>query len=313
MKKVIVTSGDRDGIGLEVSVKGLAKISTKKRPPTLLCAHVDSKISVRPVSWRNLFSQWTVAEVYGGKLSESIKTLDQMGRNDLLIHYDGIKHPSTEASWFNESVRAALRSQSISIVTGPVSKKRFLELGHGDMGHTGILRRQSQKQIFQGYVGEHFSLVLATDHVALKDVEDSLTPQTLKKAYAACLQLQSYLGRTAKKPVLVLGLNPHAGEGGLIGKFEKRLKRLPAGFLGPISPDAAFQNKHLISTPCVLAMYHDQGLIPFKMLHGQDSGFQISLGLPFIRTSVDHGTAKDIFGKNKANAGSMIEALNAVM
>ena len=112
------------------------------------------------------------------------------------------------------------------------------------------------------------------------------------------------------KKIAVLGLNPHAGEGGLIGNLEKTLfARLPKGVVGPLVPDAAFLKKNWPLYSIFVCLYHDQGLIPFKMQHGQDSGAHLTLGLAFVRTSVDHGTAVDIFNKNVANPNSMLEAI----
>ena len=115
----------------------------------------------------------------------------------------------------------------------------------------------------------------------------------------------------------LVGLNPHAGEKGLIGKFEsENLKpvltqiKKKHSVEGPLVPDAAFFDDNWKKYSTYVCLYHDQGLIPFKMVHGQDSGVHLTLGLPFIRTSVDHGTAKNIFGKNKANPNSMIEAVD---
>jgi len=122
-----------------------------------------------------------------------------------------------------------------------------------------------------------------------------------------------------KKPIAVLGLNPHAGEDSLIGTEERDIisraltealkAKIPVA--GPLVPDAAFFEENWKKYSVYLAMYHDQGLIPFKTVHGQKSGVHISLGLPFVRTSVDHGTAKDIFGKYKAIANSMLDAVQA--
>jgi 4-hydroxythreonine-4-phosphate dehydrogenase len=118
-------------------------------------------------------------------------------------------------------------------------------------------------------------------------------------------------------PIGLLGLNPHAGDSGLIGQEEqtviskamKQLFELGIPVVGPLVPDAAFQKENWGKYSTFVACYHDQGLIPFKSIHGFDSGVHLTLGLSLKRTSVDHGTAKDIFGKNKANPGSMVSAL----
>jgi 4-hydroxy-L-threonine phosphate dehydrogenase PdxA len=115
----------------------------------------------------------------------------------------------------------------------------------------------------------------------------------------------------------LLGLNPHAGEKGIIGSeegqvFSHALSSVRAAGMkvfGPLSPDAAFMKENWKQYSLYVCCYHDQGLIPFKMIHGQDDGVHVTVGLPFIRTSVDHGTAKDIFGKNRANPQSMLAAI----
>ncbi|MES2962733.1 MAG: 4-hydroxythreonine-4-phosphate dehydrogenase PdxA, partial [Bdellovibrionota bacterium] len=112
-------------------------------------------------------------------------------------------------------------------------------------------------------------------------------------------------------------LNPHAGEEGLIGESELDVHAKALAFAaekkiaveGPLVPDAAFFEKNWKRYSVFVANYHDQGLIPFKMIHGQESGIHVTMGLPFVRTSVDHGTAKDIFGKDKADPRSMYQAL----
>jgi 4-hydroxy-L-threonine phosphate dehydrogenase PdxA len=112
----------------------------------------------------------------------------------------------------------------------------------------------------------------------------------------------------------VLGLNPHSGESGLIGKEEKSiliptLRTIKDGsVVGPLVPDAAFRKENFSKFSVFVALYHDQGLIPFKLVHG-GNGAHVTLGLPFVRTSVDHGTAKDIFGKNVAESTSMEHAI----
>lgn len=217
-----------------------------------------------------------------------------------------------------QSAALLAKEGSVSgIVTGPVSKERFEALGTGHRGHTSLLAQIGGRAVYQGYIGSKMNVVLATDHVALKDVETALTSDRLKGALDAAEQLRRLLAKQkARLPIRWLGLNPHAGENGLIGTFERRLiakKVFPPSFGPPLPADSAFSHENLNSTGVYLALYHDQGLIPFKMLHGQDSGFQISLGLPFVRTSVDHGTAKDLYGKGLANPGSMIDAIKAAM
>ncbi|MEN0058579.1 MAG: 4-hydroxythreonine-4-phosphate dehydrogenase PdxA, partial [Bdellovibrio sp.] len=203
--------------------------------------------------------------------------------------------------------------------TGPLSKTLIYESGLRDMGHTDILKRVSKTQnVHMGFLGREFNVLLATAHIPLNKIAQSLTTENLSLALINANHLRKILPTSlARKPIGLLGLNPHAGEAGLIGDEEGQLfpsllsfarqHKIPVS--GPLVPDAAFLKSNWKKYSVFLALYHDQGLIPFKLVHGQQSGVHISVGLPFIRTSVDHGTAKDIFEKNKALPHSMRDAL----
>ena len=164
-----------------------------------------------------------------------------------------------------------------------------------------------------GFFGEYFNVILTSAHIPVNQIEKSLSDVLLSNAISVALDSREILdSKKRKKPIAILGLNPHAGDGGIIGDFEKNVLN---GYLnskelvGPLVPDVAFVKENWPKFSFYLAMYHDQGLIPFKTINGFDSGAHLTLGLPIKRSSVDHGTAKDIFGKNKANPGSMIEAI----
>jgi 4-hydroxythreonine-4-phosphate dehydrogenase len=169
--------------------------------------------------------------------------------------------------------------------------------------------------------GDKFNLVLATSHIPLRDMASQLTPPTIENCIQVALMSRRLLPARKKiLPVGVLGLNPHAGENGLIGTEERdmlcplirKLRNSGVEIEGPLVPDAAFLPKNLKRYSFYVALYHDQGLIPFKLLNGS-RGAQVSLGLPFVRTSVDHGTAKDIFGLNKADPSSMKFAIELAL
>ena len=171
-----------------------------------------------------------------------------------------------------------------------------------------------------GFFGKQFSVVLATGHSPLARAIIEFSPSRLTRAIAAAERLRSILPpRQAALPLALVGLNPHAGESGLIGKDEIWLTKLvrdlstSIDIVGPLVPDAAFLPPNWKRHSVYICPYHDQGLIPFKMVHGFDSGVHLTLGLPFVRTSVDHGTAKDLFGKNKAEHGSMKDALRVAI
>lgn len=300
---IAITTGDPDGIGFEVTAKALAKTGPQKNAVFFLFR--DQNQEKRQKRYFNLldqkFSRLTFKSTKSALafyyLLKSARALDTKFLFDLEL--------STSAADWVIAATVLCRDHILdSLVTAPISKTLIKKDGYNYVGHTGIFRHFFPKNpLFMGFVGNYFNVVLATDHVALSAVEKKLTPKVLRDVSGACKQLQILL--RSKKPIAYLGLNPHAGEKGIVGSFERK----HALFKNALSPDAAFLKPNWSKYSLYLALYHDQGLIPFKMIHGQDSGVHITLGLPFLRTSVDHGTAKDIYNKNVANANSMQEAL----
>lgn len=302
-----ITSGDRDGVGIEVTCKALSKIGPQASA-RLLVACADDAHATRELKKIRGFRQIHLSSCEAS-LEAATGILTDLRANEILIWRD----PGNEAAWVKSSAGLALAGKIHGIVTGPVSKGRFRKLNSKYIGHTGLLSAMAGVPVQQGYVGSKLSVVLASDHLPLSKVEKFLNRRIVLRAIENAASMRVLLPSAQKrKPIAVLGLNPHAGEDGIIGKFENRLK-LPRGVLGPLPADTAFTPASLAKYAVIVAMYHDQGLIPFKLLHGQDSGFQISLGLPFVRTSVDHGTARDIFGRDKANPGSMIDAIKGAV
>ena len=178
------------------------------------------------------------------------------------------------------------------------------------MGHTGAFRKMYPKsKMHMAFKGQHFNVLLASDHIAFENIPKFLTKKTLAEAIVNARKFKTLI--KSKKKIAILGLNPHSGEKGMLGSFEKKMMaKLPLDVVGPLVPDAAFLKANWSTYSVFICLYHDQGLIPFKLVHGQDSGVHITMGLPFIRTSVDHGTAFDIYNKNLANQASMLDAIN---
>jgi 4-hydroxythreonine-4-phosphate dehydrogenase len=219
-------------------------------------------------------------------------------------------------------VQLSLEGYFDGIVTGPLSKGVAFQLEKGDVGHTSIIRRLCNSfNPYMTFVGSHFSVVLVTDHLPLREVSATVTQERIFGAIRTAHELVSIQGLRGDIEVCVLGLNPHSGEGGLLGREEEELilpaieeaRRWGLPARGPSVPDVIFQEQFRKKYKIYVCQYHDQGLIPFKALHAQSDAFQATLGLPFIRTSVDHGTAKDIFGQNIAHSGSMETALRAAL
>jgi 4-hydroxythreonine-4-phosphate dehydrogenase len=221
-----------------------------------------------------------------------------------------------------EAGRRCLRGELAGMVTAPLNKKSVIRLGKPFTGQTEFLSdlagasRTAMMLLGKDDRERWLRVALVTTHIPLRAVSDALTPakvqQTIELAAEACNRLKLPRARVA-----VCGLNPHAGEGGEIGTEEittirpaieaARAKGLDVA--GPIPADTLFYYAYNGHYDAVVAMYHDQGLGPLKMI-GFESGINWTLGLSFVRTSPDHGTAYDIAGQNKANPSSMLAAIN---
>ena len=301
-KKILITTGDKDGIGLEVALKAFSKMGPQVGIQFIFYRSSLVKTKLKK-SLQNSFNHISVSS-----LKEALEITDKN-----LIEIVSSQSPAT---WVEEAAKACLSKKSHALVTGPLSKETIKDAGLKDIGHTGIFKRLTKtKDLYMGFFGDKFNVAIVTDHIPLKSVSKNLTAS---KIFTVVKLMNDALNSTESKKIGILGLNPHSGENGIIGHEEIELfkdlnrlsKKANIKFDGPLVPDAAFFKKNWSLYSAYIALYHDQGLIPFKMIHGQDSGVHVTLGLPFIRTSVDHGTAKDIFGKNKANPNSMIEAIH---
>ena len=211
-----------------------------------------------------------------------------------------------------------LNGEFSALVTGPVHKGIINDAGIAFTGHTEFFEeRAGAPKVVMMLATEELRVALATTHLPLKAVSDAITPDLLREVITILHDdLQNKFG-LAEPHVLVCGLNPHAGEGGHMGTEEidtiipvlEELRAKGMNLSGPLPADTLFQPKYLDHADAVLAMYHDQGL-PVLKYQGFGRGVNITLGLPFIRTSVDHGTALELAGHGKAEVGSFITALN---
>ncbi len=204
-----------------------------------------------------------------------------------------------------------------ALVTAPISKHSLYKADIRFSGHTEILAGLTGvSNAVMMFSGGYFKLALVTRHIPVKAVPTQLSKEKITGTISLFAEsLKRDFGIKCPR-IGVLGLNPHAGEAGLLGDEEKRII-MPAiravsnkgvRLSGPIPPDVAFRDMYTRAFDGLVAMYHDQGLIPFKMLYFEQ-GVNVTLGLPFVRTSPDHGTAFDIAGKGKADPSSMIEAV----
>jgi 4-hydroxythreonine-4-phosphate dehydrogenase len=215
------------------------------------------------------------------------------------------------------AIDGCLSGEYDAMVTAPVHKGVINDAGIAFTGHTEYLATRARApHVVMMLVGGGLRVALATTHLALKDVPRAITRRGL---LATLRVLHADLRRRfgIRRPrILVAGLNPHSGEGGHLGTEEgdviepalRAARRLGIAAEGPIPADTLFVPARLERADCVLAMYHDQGL-PVLKYASFGRGVNVTLGLPFVRTSVDHGTALDIAGKGKADASSLLEAL----
>ncbi|MCU6677174.1 4-hydroxythreonine-4-phosphate dehydrogenase PdxA [Leclercia tamurae] len=211
-----------------------------------------------------------------------------------------------------------LSGEFAALITGPVHKGVINDAGVAFTGHTEYFEERSHcAKVVMMLATEELRVALATTHLPIKAVSEAITPDLLRDVIAILHHdLRTKFG-IADPHVLVCGLNPHAGEGGHMGMEEidtiipvlDEMRAQGMNLSGPLPADTLFQPKYLDHADAVLAMYHDQGL-PVLKYQGFGRGVNITLGLPFIRTSVDHGTALDLAGQGKADVGSFITALN---
>ena len=216
------------------------------------------------------------------------------------------------------AVDGCLEGRFHALVTAPVHKGIINDAGIPFTGHTEFLAERTRApHVVMMLVGGGLRVALATTHVAVKEIADNITTrsleQTLRVLHAA---LATHFGIVVPR-IIVAGLNPHAGESGHLGREEidimipllERLRGEGMHIAGPLPADTLFHPERLRGYDCVLAMYHDQGL-PVLKYASFGSGVNVTLGLPIIRTSVDHGTALDLAGTGKADVGSLEAAIS---
>jgi 4-hydroxythreonine-4-phosphate dehydrogenase len=221
----------------------------------------------------------------------------------------------------DRALEGCLGGEFSAMVTAPVHKGAINDAGFPFTGHTEYLaERSGAGHVVMMLTGAGLRVALASTHVALKDVAGSITAQGLERTVRVLVSaLQSDFGISSPR-VLVAGLNPHGGEGGHLGREEieiiapllDRLRLQGYDLVGPLPADTLFNPQRLEGSDCVLAMYHDQGL-PVLKFASFGGGINITLGLPFIRTSVDHGTALDLAGSGSAQPGSLFAAVQAAI
>ncbi len=281
MKSIAITVGDPSGIGPEIAVKAA-------RDPRVVAV-------CRPV-------------LYGPYTPEALAPfpVGSIDAGSARAAYDAIVSATADA-----------RSGKVAaVVTAPISKEALSLAGYPWRGHTDLLAHLcGAPQVAMMFWSERLRVVLATVHIPLSEVPRALTRERVRDVAALTARSLPTFGISAPK-LAMAGLNPHAGENGLMGDEEERVIR-PAledarargvDIDGPFPGDTVFVRAARGEFDAVIACYHDQGLIPVKLL-AFGRAVNVTLGLPIVRTSVDHGTAFDIAGKGVADEGSLVEAI----
>ncbi len=320
-KKLIVgiTQGDGNGIGYEVIIKALSDERMLD-----LCTPViygSSKIfGFYRKQIHNLEQQPNTNVITSVKdvHPKRINILNCLPENVFVEPGQPTAESAKSAMTALERAVADIKNGDIdAIVTAPINKRAMVNEGFGYTGHTEYLQKEfGVDQVAMIMVSDNLKIGVATGHIPLKEVPARLSEDLIVNK----LKLMKYsLERDFAIPspkIAVLGLNPHCGDGGLLGDEESRIilpavqRAVSEGVLafGPYSPDGFFGMGHYLHYDAVLAMYHDQGLAPFKAL-AFEQGVNFTAGLPVVRTSPDHGTAYEMAGRDQADPHSMISSI----
>ena len=313
-----ITIGDVAGIGPEIIAKACLEpeIYHICRPVLIGDAKIFQDAKRFPVK------SFTVRII--SKPADAVFDFGQIN----IIHVDNVKMDELKigavqkmcgkaaVEYIQEAVRLAQSGAIKGVVTAPISKEAMHLAGFKYNGHTELLAELTgTKKFVMLLTGGTLKVILLTRHISLKDVSKNITGEKLLEAIELGNKGLRFFGIDSPK-IVVCGLNPHIGEGGILGNEEKEIlipavnqaKKKGYHVEGPISSDSAFYFAAGGRYDLAIAMYHDQGMIPIKLL-AYKRGVNMTLGLPFVRTSPCHGTAFDLAGKWVADSGSMLEAI----
>ncbi|MEP0861566.1 MAG: 4-hydroxythreonine-4-phosphate dehydrogenase PdxA [Ignavibacterium sp.] len=310
-KKFLFTCGDINGIGPEISLKLFNQLLKKKSTDHFIFICPLNVFEYYQKSLKTKLEYKVISNV--SESEQNIINLLALNDSQLNIGKPTKSSGKTAYQSLITAIEILKAKTADAVITSPVSKHAFALAGINYPGQTEILATEcNSKNYLMMFLSKKMNAALATIHIPLKDVSKSLSINLIKVKIQILLDsLKKDLG-IDKPKIGVLGLNPHAGEKGRIGNEEKD-KIIPALISfgeyvsGPFVPDAFFANHLHKKFDAVLGMYHDQILIPFKMMNF-NNGVNFTAGLPIIRTSPDHGTAFDIAGKGRADYKSLLAA-----
>lgn len=291
--------GDPAGIGPEIIAKALKNLQLPR--------------NMTPV----IIGDQVIYKRYAHRIPENFMNLGSVSSGAFRVGSSNAKCARASLNYLSEALNLLRQRKISALVTAPVCKKAISSLGVDFHGHTEFIAHFFKVQRFEMmFVGKNLKAVLATRHIPLSEVSKHITAKNLYETILLTTQsLKSYF-KIHNPHLAVCGINPHAGENGTIGNEEiktiipviKKLQKNGFPVAGPFAADTLFYPKNSQRYDCVIAMYHDQGLAPMKALCLPDL-VNVTIGLPFIRTSPAHGTAFDIAGQNRADPASMMAAI----
>ena len=313
MIKIAVSSGDPAGIGPDICIKAFGQKKTYDFSPVIFG---DKELFKSRAKTLGINAD---IQIYKGQEELSNDSLWIANRDCNLNILPGKPDPNCAnfiISNFQQAVQRTISKEFEAVVTCPINKEIINKGGINFTGHTEELAKLSKiDKVVMMLATQELKVALATTHLPLREVPEYITQDHIEETI---LIINNDLQENwkIKNPLIkVLGLNPHAGDGGFLGSEDqeilipviKKLNDMGLNISGPHSADTAFINNNQIKPDIVLAMYHDQGLPVIKTI-GFGKITNVTLGLPFIRTSVDHGTAYDMAGSIQADESSLIEA-----
>jgi 4-phospho-D-threonate 3-dehydrogenase / 4-phospho-D-erythronate 3-dehydrogenase len=321
---IAVSMGDPAGIGPEVVLKAISVMAQRPNSPSIV---VLGDFEVMRATATTLNIDAPMQEWHRERLATRsdrallVLSIGRLSPRAMIPGTPTVEGADAAFRYVVEGARMTMRCEASALVTAPINKEWLNRAGHHFPGHSELLASLAHAHTWRMmFAGEMLRVALVTVHMGLAQVPRALSRNAVLETIVLLNQhLHGQLGM-AQPRILVLGLNPHAGENGLFGDEEIRVispairqaQRKGIDVSGPVAPDTAFiraSRDQPFGFDGAVAMYHDQGLIALKTLEF-DRAVNITLGLPFVRTSPDHGTAYDIAGGGIANPASMIAAID---
>jgi len=305
--RIAITMGDLNGIGPEIVVKALGSEEIQE-----LC---------EPVVFGSAQVLERAKRLVGSEVECELIESGNFRKEDLMPGKADEASGRASLAYIEKAVESALKKEIAAIVTAPICKESIHMAGSSYPGHTEMLADLTNTQeAVMMFEGSRFRVVLVTIHTALSNVPGLITEDKVFTTILTANDSLINLFKIPKPRIAVCGLNPHAGESGVFGREEiesigpavSKAREIGIDVTGPMPADTLFYYANQGTWDAVVAMYHDQGLVPFKMLSFED-GVNVTLGLPIIRTSPDHGTAFDIAWDGSADPTSMISAIKVAL